>query len=108
MNEILVTWDAVIPYMFIERCFVGLIGIGMFAHFLCMANAAPTKSPNAVMLFLLAIAFSAAGMIATSVIGEINAMFTLLISGLGSMLLFWLWLWHEGLHVKDFLDKKYQ
>lgn len=107
MSEILVTWSAVLPAFFIERVFVGLIGFGMFAHFICMAAAAPTKSPNVVMAFLMIIVFSSVGMFSCAIIGKVDEMWTLLIVGLGSMFLFWLWLWYQGMHVKDFLDKKY-
>lgn len=108
MSEILITLGMVLPHLFLERLFVGLIGIGMFIHFICMAAAAPTKSPNIVLAFFMAIVFSSVGMFICAVIGNIDAMWALLISGMGSMFLFWLWLWYRGLHVKDFLDKKYQ
>jgi len=72
-----------------------------------MAAAAPVKSPNIVMAFFMTIVFSSAGMIAAAIIGQVDSMRALLISGLGSMFLFWLWLWYKGLHVKDFLEKKY-
>jgi len=107
MNEVFATWESIIPLMLFERLLVAMIGIGMFVHFICMAAAAPTKSPLPVLLFLCAIMFSAIGMFVCAVSGQIPQMFGLLIAGLGSMLLFWLWLWKQGLHVKDFLDKKY-
>jgi hypothetical protein len=107
MNEVFATWESILPLMLFERMAVAMIGAGMFVHFICMAAAAPVKSPLAVLYFLVAIIFSAVGMFVTSVSGETDTMRVLLISGLGSMLLFWLWLWKKGLHVKDFLDKKY-
>lgn len=107
MSEIFITWGMLLPDLFFERMFVGLIGFGMFAHFICMAAAAPTKSPNIVMAFFMAIVFSSAGMMAAAITGQTDAMWALLISGMGSMFLFWLWLWYQGMHVKDFLDKKY-
>lgn len=107
MNEIIITWASILPSMFLERLFVGLIGAGMFAHFLCMAAAAPVKSPAIVMAFLMVIVGSSIGMFVCAVTGQIDQMWTLLISGLASMFLFWLWLWFKGMHVKDFLDKMY-
>lgn len=107
MSEIVITWNAVLPAFFIERVVVGLLGFGMFAHFLCMAAAAPTKSPTSVMAFLMTIVFCSAGMFACAIIGDVESMRQLLIWGLGAMFLFWLWLWYQGMHVKDFLDKKY-
>lgn len=107
MNEIFATWESIIPLMLLERLLVAAIGAGMFVHFICMAAAAPVKSPTPVLLFLCAIIFSAVGMFVCALSGEVRTMWTLMISGLGSMLLFWLWLWKQGMHVKDFLDKKY-
>ena len=107
MSEVFITWGMVLPPFLLERVFVALIGFGMFSHFICMAAAAPTKSPSIVMAFLMTIVFSSSGMVACAFIGKIDAMWYLLLTGLGSMFLFWLWLWHQGMHVKDFLDKKY-
>jgi len=109
MNEVFanVTLVSLLPPFFFERVFVGAIGCGMFAHFICMASAAPTNSPWIVMAFLMTIVGSAVCMFATAISGEIQPMVMSLIIGLGSMLLFWLWLWYQGLHVKDFLEKKY-
>lgn len=107
MNEVFATWESILPLMLAERVLVALIGAGMFVHFICMAAAAPVKSPMIVMGFLMAIIFSAVGMFVCAVSGEVKTMSALLILGLASMLLFWLWLWKQGLHVKDFLDKKY-
>lgn len=107
MNEVFATWESILPLMLFERMAVALIGAGMFVHFICMAAAAPVKSPIIVGVFLYCIVFSAIGMFVCAISGEVNTMRILLIGGLGSMLLFWLWLWKQGLHVKDFLDKKY-
>lgn len=107
MSEVFATWESILPLMMAERLFVAMIGAGMFVHFICMAAAAPVKSPLIVMGFLMAIIFSAVGMFVCAVSGQIPQMFALLIAGGASMFLFWLWLWHEGMHVKDFLDKKY-
>lgn len=107
MSELLITWNSILPHLFFERSLVALTGIGMFAHFICMAAAAPTKSPHAVFVFLMVIVFSSVGMFFTAISGQVNTMWTLLLIGIASMFLFWLWLWHQGMHVKDFLDKKY-
>jgi hypothetical protein len=107
MNEVFATWDSIIPFILLERVFVALIGAGMFVHFILMAAAAPVKSPNIVMVFLGSIVFSSIGMFACAVLGKVPEMWGLLIAGVSSMFLFWLWLWYQGLHVKDFLDKKY-
>lgn len=107
MNEVFATWESIMPFMLFERIIVALIGAGMFVHFICMAAAAPTKSPLPVLVFLTVIVFSAVGMFFCAVSGNIHQMFSLLIAGGASMFLFWLWLWKQGLHVKDFLDKKY-
>lgn len=107
MSEVFVTWESILPFMLFERVFVAILGGLMFVHFICMAAAAPVKSPMIVMGFLMAIIFSAVGMFVCAVSGDIQTMWALMILGLGSMLLFWLWLWHQGMHVKDFLDKKY-
>lgn len=107
MSEVYATWESIMPLMMFERLVVALIGAGMFVHFICMAAAAPTKSPPIVLVFLCSIVFSAVGMFFCAVSGEIRTMWTLLIIGLASMLLFWIWLWRQGLHVKDFLEKKY-
>ena len=107
MSEVTATWASIMPFMAAERLFIAVIGVGMFVHFICMAGAAPAKSPLIVLAFLGGIVFSSVGMIYCAVVGVIPQMFWLLIAGISSMLLFWLWLWHEGLHVKDFLDSKY-
>lgn len=107
MTEVFATWESILPLMLFERLVVALIGAGMFVHFICMAAAAPVKSPLIVLAFLCSIIFSAVGMFVCAVSGEVKTMGALLILGLASMLLFWLWLWKQGLHVKDFLDKKY-
>lgn len=107
MSEVFATWESILPLLLIERVFVGLVGVGMFAHFLLMAAAAPTKSPNIVMVFLMAIVFSAVGMFFCAILGKMDQMWILLLTGGASMFLFWLWLWYQGLHVKDFLEKKY-
>jgi hypothetical protein len=107
MNEVFVTWGSLMPELFIERLFVALIGIGMFSHFICMAAAAPVKSPNIVMVFLMTIVGSSIGMFVCAITGQIGEMWALMLSGFASMFLFWLWLWAKGMHVKDFLDKKY-
>lgn len=105
--EVYASWDVLIPWLLIERFFVAAIGAGMFAHFICMAAAAPAKSPAIVLLFLASIVFSAVGMFVCAISGEVKQMLGLLIAGVASMLLFWIWLWCHGLHVKDFLEKKY-
>jgi len=107
MSEIYVTWESFMPLMLFERLLIAAIGAGMFVHFILMAAAAPTKSPAIVMVFFGSIVFSAIGMFVCAVSGEIPQMFGLLIAGGASMFLFWLWLWYQGLHVKDFLEKKY-
>lgn len=107
MSEVYATWESIMPLMMFERLSVAFIGAGMFVHFICMAAAAPVKSPMVVMGFLMAIIFSAVGMFVCAVSGEIPQMWALLLAGGASMFLFWLWLWREGMHVKDFLDKKY-
>jgi hypothetical protein len=107
MSEIIIGLESILPYMLFERFLVGAIGAGMFAHFLCMASAAPEKSPNIVLVFLCTIVGSAIGMVVCALTGQTKPMFTLLVVGLTTMFLFWLWLWAKGMHVKDFLDKKY-
>lgn len=107
MSELFITWDSILPHLFFERTLIALTGIGMFAHFICMAAAAPVKSPHAVFVFLVAIVFSSVGMFFTAISGQVETMMVLLLSGISSMFLFWLWLWYKGMHVKDFLDKKY-
>lgn len=94
-------------FMLIERILIVLVGGGMFAHFICMATAAPKKSSIMVLVFLMLIVFFSAGMVSAALSNDVKAMFFLLIGGICSMFLFWLWLWYQGMHVKDFLDKKY-
>ena len=107
MDEVYATWASILPYMFVERVLVVAVGAGMFAHFICMASAAPTNSSLTVLIFMMAIVFFSAGMVASAVSGDIKSMLHLLLGGVSSMFLFWLWLWYQGMHVKDFLDKKY-
>ena len=102
-----ITWNMILPHLFLERGLVAITGIGMFLHFICMAAAAPPKSPHIIMVFLMTIAFCAMGMFFSAVIGNVDVMWKLLLGGITSMFFFWLWLWYHGLHVKDFLDKKY-
>lgn len=107
MNEINVTWSMIAPELFFERSVIALIGAGMAGHFMCMASAAPVRSPLIVMIFLMVIVGSSVGMFMSAIFGDIDSMYELLISGLGSMFLFWMWLWSKGMHVKDLLDEKY-
>lgn len=107
MSEIQITWDMLLPEMFFQRSLVILGGAGMFLHYLCMANAAPPKSPPIVWLFLLSIGFSLMGMTACAITGNIDSMYKLLLAAYGSVVLFYLWLWANGMHVKDFLVQKY-
>jgi len=107
MSDVFITWGMILPPFLIERIFVGLIGGGMFSHFICMASAAPSKTPPSIWAFLIAIVSLSAAMVASAFSGKIDDMWMLLICCLGSMFLFWLWLWYQGMHVKDFLDKKY-
>ena len=107
MSEIFITWSVILPAFFIERIIIGLLGAGIFAHFICMASAAPVKSPVSVMVFLMLIVGSSVGMVVTAIFGDVWSMAGLLITCLASIFLFWLWLWAKGLHVKDFLEKKY-
>ena len=101
-----VAFSVLFPFVF-ERIFVFSVGAGMFAHFICMAASAPTKSSSTVLVFLMTIAFCSTGMMASALYGDVRSMFLLLIGGISSMFLFWLWLWSKGMHVKDFLDKRY-
>ncbi len=107
MNEILVTWQALLPDYFFHRMIVFIIGLGMFIHFLCMATAAPEGSPRTVGVFLMFIAGSAISMALTALFGELGTLFKTIVFAVGSMFAFWLWLWFKGLHVKEFLADKY-
>jgi len=107
MSQISTAWGGVLPFMVFERTLVIAIGTGMFLHFICMAAAAPKKSSSTVLVFLMLIVFFSAGMVSAALSGDVKAMFFLLIGGIASMFLFWLWLWYQVMHVKDFLDKKY-
>jgi len=108
MNDIVITLDMLtLPDMFIQRFLVMIGGAGMFLHYLCMANAAPSKSPPIVWAFLMAIGFSLIGMTACAITGNVESMYKLLLAAYGSIVLFYLWLWANGMHVKDFLVQKY-
>lgn len=107
MNEIVITWSMLLPDMFVQRALVVLGGAGMFLHYLCMASAAPPKTPLIVWAFLLSIGFSLIGMTACALNGNIPSMWKLLLAAFGSIVLFYLWLWAKGMHVKDFLETKY-
>jgi len=107
MNELNITWQALLPAFFFHRALVFLIGAGMFAHFMCMATAAPEKSPRAVMIFIMLIVGSSAGMMAAAFHGEMRTLLDSILIAIGSMFSFWLWLWFRGMHVKDFLEDKY-
>ena len=107
MSEIQITWEMLLPEMFFQRSLVILGGAGMLLHYLCMANAAPSKSPPILWAFLVAIGFSLTGMTACAITGNIESMYKLLLAAYGSVVLFYLWLWASGMHVKDFLVQKY-
>lgn len=107
MNEVVITWCMLLPEMFFERVLVVIGGAGMFIHFLCMTSAAPKAKPIVFSIFQIWLAFSLVGMAASAVSGNIDSMWKLLMSSFAAIVFFYLWLWANGMHVKDFLVQKY-
>jgi len=107
MNEIVITWAALLPEMFFSRLVVIAIGVGMFAHFMCMANAAPPRAPWHIVAFLVTLVALPAAMVFCAISGPVSTMWGLLAACAGTMLLFYLWLWWRGMHVQAFLRARY-
>jgi len=107
MNELFVTWQDVLPSFFFHRLMVFIIGAAMFAHFMSMATAAPTSSPNIVMIFIMCTVGSSAWMMAAAFHGDMRILLDSIMIAIMSMFSFWLWLWFRGMHVKEFLNEKY-
>lgn len=91
----------------IERLIGFFVGIGLFFHFLEMANFAHPKSPWCIGIALFAVAFSAIGLAVSALACNMQYMWNFSMASSASVLGLWLMLWHGGLHVSDFLSKKY-
>lgn len=95
-----------VPF-FLERFCAFFIGIGLFFHFLQMANFAHTKSPWCFGIALASVAFSSIGLAVSALVGNMPYMWNFGLGSAGSVLGLWLMLWYKGLHVNEFLEKKY-
>lgn len=91
----------------VERLIAIVIGLGMFIHFHMMANFAHEKSPWRVGILLGLVGGSAVGLIVSGLIGNMEYISRFGMGSAASILALWLLLWYKGLHVKDFLDRKY-
>jgi hypothetical protein len=105
INEVLIAWEPV-PYIF-ERAAAILIGFGMFFHFLQMSNFANEKTPWCIAFMLGLIGFTSVALVFSALAGNMKDMWHFALASTGSVLVLWLWLWHKGLHVNEFLNKKY-
>ena len=95
-----------IPYPY-ERISALMIGIGLFFHFLQMANFANPKSPWCFCIALASVAFSAIGLAMSAIVGNMSYMWNFGLGSAGAVLGLWLMLWYNGLHVNEFLESKY-
>ena len=106
MYELVFDGIVFVPF-FIERFCAFFIGIGLFFHFLEMANFAHPKSPMCVGITLASIGFSSVGLTISAVAGNMGYLWNFALGSAGAVLALWLLLWYKGLHVSEFLQREY-
>lgn len=72
-----------------------------------LATFATPKGPWILGILLGAVGGCATVLFISALIGNIQVMQDFSLGSVGSVLALWLWLWHNGLHVNEFIERKY-
>ena len=107
MSEIVIDWQMILPHAFFLRIYAGAVALGLFLHFLYMANFASPKGPWILGVLLGAVGGFSVGLFVSALSGNLQSIQDFSLGAVGSVLALWLWLWHNGLHVNEFIDRKY-